>query len=246
MKTKKCIIKILSTISVLLLSTTGIYAYENKSIVIEPTFNKNQGLWQPGKIESKEFYIKNNKNKNIIIDKIYLSLDSSTNYITKKEVDISSLEFNELARNTVVNLNYQGDVLFQGKLDNLLSENGIVLYQELNINSNEKVLLNMNMKIDEEMGNDAQSLENIFNIGVGYKINNNKPINPTPPTEKPNKNLNTSLNPDMEAASGSDKLPQTGGIINSTSLMLFGVVTIGAGFILNKKSYKEKGGKHHE
>lgn len=84
MRLKKYIVKMLSAISIFLLSTTGIYAYEDRSIVIEPIFNESQGLWQPGKVESKEFYVKNNKNENIIIDKMYLSLDSSTNYITKK------------------------------------------------------------------------------------------------------------------------------------------------------------------
>lgn len=246
MRLKKYIVKILSVISIFLLSTTGIYAYEDGSIVIEPIFNETQGLWQPGKVESKEFYIKNNKNENITIDKIYLSLDSSTNYITKKEININSLEFNELARNTIVNLSYQGDALFQGKLDKLLSENGIVLYQELNIKSNEKLLLNMTMKKDGEMGNYAQSLENIFNIGVAYKIDDNKPIKPKPPNEQPNKNPDSSLNPDKEVGSGSNKLPQTGGIINSTSLMMFGLAAIGIGFVLNKNASKEKGGKHHE
>ena len=63
--------------------------------------------------------------------------------------------------------------------------------------------------------------------------------NPTKP-DKP-------INPGSDVnGSQSDKLPQTGGIINGASLVAIGTVTIGTGFVLNKKSSKEKGGKHHE
>ena len=72
-------------------------------------------------------------------------------------------------------------------------------------------------------------------------------LNITPPI---NPDINNPKDPDKPGTdvdgSQSGKLPQTGGIINGASLVVLGSVAIGTGFILNKKSSKEKGGKHHE
>ena len=84
----------------------------------------------------------------------------------------------------------------------------------------------MTIDMDLEMNNDAQALNNVFTIGVAYKLEEEI----VPPT-----------NPDRPG----DKLPQTGGIINSASLIALGVVAIGTGTVLNKKS-KVEVGKHIE
>ncbi len=88
------------------------------------------------------------------------------------------------------------------------------------------------------MNNDAQSLENIFSIGVAYKIDNDNLEKPDPGNPE---------NPGTHVDGSTDgKLPQTGGIINSYSLLAIGTITIGTGILLNRKTSKEKGGKHHE
>lgn len=223
-----------------------IYANNEKDISIEPIFTKEDGVWYPGKIDSKDFCITNNNESNISISRLNLKLELAKDLKLNQIIDINSVKFKELSSNSIVKLKYKDNVIFEDKLNNLLSEKGILLKEDIYVKSKEKALLNLTIEMDGNMNNDAQSLENIFNIGVTYKIDDNKLIKPIPPTEKPNENLNTSLNPDMEVGSRSDRLPKTGGVINSTSLMLFGVVTIGSGFILNKNSSKEKGGKHHE
>ncbi|MGL5694896.1 MAG: LPXTG cell wall anchor domain-containing protein, partial [Peptostreptococcaceae bacterium] len=155
-------------------------------------------------------------------------------------LDINSSKFKELAENSTVKLNYKNTVLFEDKLNNILSEKGIVLLEEINIKSNEKELLNMTIDMDEEMNNDAQALENIFSIGVAYKIDEtDTPIEPPTKPQPP-------VNPDTGIDGETDKLPQTGGIINSTSLLLLGTIVICTGIALNKKSSQGKGGKHHE
>ena len=76
------------------------------------------------------------------------------------------------------------------------------------------------------MNNDAQALNNEFIIGIAYKMDENS---------------DTGIN-----AGNSGKLPQTGGILNSASLVALGVITIGTGILLNKKSDKKGGDKHNE
>ena len=89
---------------------------------------------------------------------------------------------------------------------------------------------------NEDKGADAkrhaQALNNVFTIGVAYKME--EPIEPPTKPIKPG------------TGGVSDKLPQTGGIINGTSLMVLGAVAIGTGFVMNRKSEEKGGGKHNE
>ena len=50
------------------------------------------------------------------------------------------------------------------------------------------------------------------------------------------------VKPDID----NEKLPQTGGIINSSTLTFLGVLAIGIGVVIEKKSSLRKGGKDNE
>lgn len=238
-----------------IISLFPITSYAESDITIDPTFTYEDGLWKPGRVESKNFYINNHKENDIQIDRLYMTLKSSKIWNTGEELDINSKQFKELAKNSTVTLTHNGEVLFRDRLNDLLSKNGILLSKEIDIKANDRELLNMTIDMDLEMNNDAQALDNVFTIGVAYKMNedNVPPINPGEPSnpdidnptnlDKPNKPANPGTDID---GSQSGKLPQTGGIINGASLIVLGTIAIGTGFVLNKKSSQEKGGKHHE
>lgn len=276
-------------------SISSVYA-EQKQIIIDPIFTQEQGNWYPGRVETKDFYITNNSKNTIEIDRLYIQLKSSRNLNTNEALNINSKQFKELSKNSIVKLIHKDKLLFKDKLENLLSENGIVLSQKISIKSNEKALLNMTIDMDEKMNNEAQYLENIFSIGVTYTVGTNpeppgppvEPDNPGPPISpgnpespvdpdkpeppinpgnpelpvdpdkpelpinpgNPDKPMNPS-NPELPAnpdtgIGGVDKLPQTGGMVNGTSLLAIGSIVVGTGIMLNKKSLGEKGGKHDE
>lgn len=250
MKLNKKTFQILTITSII--SLFPISSYANNDITIDQIFTEEQGLWYPGRLESKDFYINNNKENDIQIDRLYMSLKSSKHLKTGEELDINSKQFKELSKTSTVTLTHNGEVLFKDRLKDLLSEDGILLSKEIEIKANDKELLNMTIDMDLEMNNDAQALENVFSIGVAYKMDEDttQPITPDGPS---NPDIDNPIKPDKPVKPGtdvggdqSDKLPQTGGIINSASLVAIGTVAIGTGFILNKKSSKEKGGKHHE
>ncbi|MGG2468638.1 LPXTG cell wall anchor domain-containing protein [Paraclostridium bifermentans] len=237
----KKIIRILIITSIILMGSKNSYA--DSSITIDQIFIEEQGTWYPGRLESKDFYINNNKENDISIDRLYMSLKSSEYWKTGEELDINSSKFKEFAKYSTVTLKHNNNVLFKDKFENLLSRDGINLSKDIYIKSNSKELLNMTIDMNLEMNNDAQALDNVFNIGVSYKMDENT----TPPI---NPDINNPKDPDKPGTdldgSQSGKLPQTGGIINGASLVVLGSLAIGTGFILNKKSSKEKGGKHHE
>ncbi|MGL6106253.1 hypothetical protein [Romboutsia sp.] len=236
MKLSKIMLKTLIIATFISSTLTNTFADDKNKILIDHIFTHEDRTWYPGKIESNDFYITNNKENNISIDRLYMELKSSKDLRTNQRLDIESKQFKELAKNSKVTLTYKNTVLFEEELDNLLSEKGIKLSQEIDIKSNEKALLNMTIDMDEKMNNDAQALENIFSIGVAYKIDDT-----TPPVVDPDTDIDGETD-----GNGSDKLPQTGGLINSASLLALGTIVIGAGVVLNKKSSEEKGGKNNE
>ncbi|WP_025161796.1 hypothetical protein [Paraclostridium bifermentans] len=248
MKLNKNIIKLLAITSMLSLFPITSYANDN-DITIDQSFTYEDGLWKPGRVESKGFYINNNKVNDISIDRLYMSLKSSEYWKTGEELDINSSKFEEFAKYSTVTLKHNNNVLFKDKFENLLSEDGINLSKDIYIKSNSKELLNMTIDMDLDMNNDAQALNNVFTIGVAYKIDEDTtpPINPDEPSNPDTNDPSKPVKPGTDVdGNQSGKLPQTGGIINGASLIVLGTIAIGTGFVLNKKLSQEKGGKHHE
>ena len=235
MKLSKKIIQILTITSIISLFPISSYA-DYGDITIDQSFTYEDGLWKPGRIESKGFYINNNKENDISIDRLYINLKSSEYWKTGEKLDINSKKFKEFAKYSTVTLKHSNNVLFEDKFENLLSEDGIKLSKDIYIKSNSKELLNMTIDMNLEMNNDAQALNNVFTIGVAYKMEEGE----VPPTD-----TDGSVDTDVDGNS-TGKLPQTGGIINSASLIALGVVAIGTGVVLNKKSEDKGGDKHNE
>ena len=228
---------------------------EDIDIAIYPILTKKQGLWYPGKIESKDFYIINNKEDNISIDKLYMQLELCKNLRTNEILDIEREKFKEVAEHSTVKMTYKDKLIFESKLNELTHEKGIVLSEEIYIKSNDKELLNMTIEMTEEMSeqmdNNSQDLENIFSIGVSYKVDTDIDTDTDTDTD-----IDIDIDTDVEESTdgengGSgennfDKLPQTGGLVNSISLLVLGIITVGIGMILNKKTSNNEGGKHDE
>ena len=231
------------------LATKSYAEIDSEDIVIYPILTKKQELWYPGKIESKDFYIINNKEDNISIDKLYMQLELCRNLRTNEILDIEHDKFKEVAEHSIVKMTYKDKLIFESELKELTHEKGIVLSEEIYIKSNDKELLNMTIEMTEEMDNNSQDLENIFNIGVSYKVDTNTDVDT---------DINTDINTDIDVGESTDgenggsgennfdKLPQTGGLVNSVSLLVLGIITVGIGMILNKKTSNNEGGKQDE
>lgn len=225
-------IKILVVAIIILFTPSNIYASNMEDILIDQISTQEEGVWYPERVESKDFYIINNKENNIIIEKLYIQLESCKNLKKNQLLDIGSRQFKELSTNSTVKLYYKDKLLFQDKLYNLLSEKGVALEEKVVIESNGKELLNMTIDMDKNMNNDAQDLENIFSIGVSYKIYKDELVTSDFPI-----NTDKLVNSYTDMGGSSDEiLPQTGGIINSFSLIVLGILIIVVGISLNRKS----------
>ncbi|WP_434794240.1 hypothetical protein TPDSL_10210 [Terrisporobacter petrolearius] len=202
---------------------------QKQNVDIEPTFTKEDGLWYPGRVESKDFNLINNREENIIVDKLYMKFKSCKDLKTNNTLNVFNKKYREFVKNSTVKLTYKDQVLLEERLENLTLEKGIALNKEIKIEAGKKALLNMTIDMDEKMNNDAQNIESIFKIAVSYKVDGGSGI--SNPDEELGKDKNNNGN-----------LPQTGSLINGESLLALGSIVVGAGIILNLK----KGGKHNE
>lgn len=221
------------------LATKSYAEIDSEDIVIYPILTKKQELWYPGKIESKDFYIINNKEDNIIIDKLYMQLDSSKCLRKNEILDIKREKYLEISEHSTVKITYKDKLVLESELNELIHEKGFVLSEEISIKPNEKELLSMTIEMTEEMAeqmdNNSQAIENIINIGVSYKVDTDIGIGESTDVETGGIEENNFI-----------KLPQTGGLVNSISLLVLGIITVGIGMILNKKTSNNEGGKHDE
>ena len=158
----------------MVLATKSYAEIDSEDIVIYPILTKKQELWYPGKIESKDFYIINNKEDNIIIDKLYMQLELSKCLRKNEILDIKREQYLEIAEHSTVKITYKDKLVLESELNELIHEKGFVLSEEISIKPNDKELLNMTIEMTEEMAeqmdNNSQAIENIFNIGVSYKV----------------------------------------------------------------------------
>ena len=220
-------------------SVIPISANENtKPVEIQQVFTEADGQWYPGRIQSNDFSIKNNRSKGIKVDRLSIKLTSSRNYKTGITLNQDSSEFKEISQNSVVRLKQGDKVLFEKSMNQLLEEEWTPLNEMISIQSNSDAKLNMTIDMGkEEITNNAQAIESVFSIALTYKDDDTilKP-------EIDEDDKEDLVKPDTD----NGKLPQTGGIINSATLTVLGVMAIGTGLVIEKKSSSRKGGKDDE
>lgn len=209
-----------------------------KPVEIQQVFTEADGQWYPGRIQSNDFSIKNNRSKGIKVDRLSIKLTSSRNYKTGKVLNEDSSEFKEISQNSIVTLKQGDKVLFEKNMSQLLEEEWTPLDEMISISPNSDTVLNMTIDIGkEEVTNNAQAIESIFSISLTYKEDDDV-VNP----EIDEEDKEDVVKPDKD----NEKLPQTGGIINSVTLTFLGAVAIGTGLVIENKSSSRKGGKDNE
>ncbi|MEG2457984.1 MAG: hypothetical protein RSB41_03745 [Bacilli bacterium] len=280
----------------------------NISLSIE-RYEPKEG-WKPGDNNEIKITIKNNSNKNIKVDQIFI------NHKSKEGLNLEKA-FKEMSENTNVIFRYNNKNISKDiTLQNLLSD-GKVVIDDVVVNRNTTLDILMAIDMNENMGNNAQGLSNVYTFKIGYRNIDNggggtvtppikpeepeKPVDPENPDQKPEEpdkpenpdqkpdepenpdkpenpdqkpdepnNPENPENPDKPSNPGgnpnkpdkpnkpgsgnnntnvggsTDKLPQTGGFVNSTTLTILGLSVAGAGIVLDRKSSSKKGGKIDE
>ncbi|MGG7078449.1 hypothetical protein [Clostridium sardiniense] len=223
-KINKRLVQTLVIAAVLSVNTVSAFADSSASVSITPGLNESVNLY-PGKSEDISLYIENNEENAVKVETIYMELKSCKDLKTNEILNANSKQVAELLENSTVKLMYEEEVLFEDKLKKLARERKIVLPKKIDIKPEEKELLSLVIDSNEEMGNDAKSLEVIFSMGTKYKMDTDI-INPSgKDDETTGKEDNSSI----------DSLPKTGIEFNIFNLLGLGAVGVGINLIRGKK-----------
>lgn len=254
MKNIKRAMKLLAVSCIVCISiTVPSFASQNVSIQI---YQQPNNLLKPGSSEIIKFVIKNNTNQKMTLDKIYMMEKSKT----VDEKPALSKGFEEMAKYTDITIKQTGNEsnkVKSGLKDMLGEKNGVNLKNNVSIYPGKEQAFDMTIDMNEAMGNDAQSLSKVFSLGTVYNLTStgggggttspDKPTNPNKPINqsKPGQSHKPSNSNRSNVGGSTDKLPQTGSIINSTTLTVLGIAVAGLGVALDRKS-SDKGGKSDE
>ena len=206
----------------------------DKGIVIQ-VYEQPTDLYKPGSYENIRFTIQNNSDKSMTVKKIYF-IDK----YKEREINLGK-SYEEMDKYTKITIKEVGNDENQvsANLNEIIGENnGVNLVKSVNIKSNDQKEFTLNIDMDEDMNNDAQGISRIFSLGVTYNMEQTI----KPPTDIEDSNDESG----SDSYDDKDKLPQTGGIINSASLVVLGAIAIGTGIVLNKKSEAKGGDKYNE
>lgn len=185
----------------------------------EGIFNYKDGLWYPGRSEVRDFYIENNNDDVLEVEKFNVELVSLVNSVSKQNIEQNSDIYNNYFKNSTIAIYLDGKLIKENSFLDILKTGGIAIDENIIINGKSKKNMQLGFSISRDGENDLQDLVNKFNLGITYKIDDSAPIT---------------------------VMPQTGSRLSMTTLISFGVMFIGIGIFLvifgTKKKLKIEGG----
>lgn len=200
---------------------------------------KRDGLWEPGKVKTNDFIVKNQGKDKIALKTIHFNqvklLDKQGN-----EVEENRDAYSNFMNNSFLTLYNNGKQVYRGTLKDALNNEGISL-NSININSKDNKILQLKFDMLGKLNNESQGLKEEFGLAVTYEKNLNNGSG-----GDGNGNNGGTITPDGNGSNvggtGSD-IPTTGQIIGTSALLVAGIILflIGIGVI---KSSKKEGGKN--
>ena len=193
----KIIFSILLSLFLGICTSTSSYAEEISNYVniyISDNFKKE--LYKPGDSDNLKFVIENNTGNTIKLKKIYL---------TKKDDKLNEV-FNELSNYTNVVIKNNDSIVIKGLLKDVLDKYKFDVAIELKPNS--KLEFDMDIFIDNDMGNEAQNCYQELYISTDYEVHSNGIIQDGSQDNTNNQSIKPSI------------LPQTGDPYNYSIIVL--------------------------
>ncbi|MGL5243979.1 MAG: hypothetical protein ACRC7R_02210 [Sarcina sp.] len=178
MKYKKIVIALIATIGVsamvkisTVLATPNIRDVKIESIkgTDEGIFSEKDGMWQPGMSKDSQFFIENNSDKSISIEKFTFDKSFLKNYKNNKDIFEGAKEYYAFMNNSFVKISYEGKELYSGNFRDTFKEKKVNLLSEVNLESGEKKIFDITISLSKDMNNDAKALKQEFILGIVYE-----------------------------------------------------------------------------
>jgi hypothetical protein len=173
----------------------------------EGIFNEKDGLWYPGRQEVKGFYIENDRNDDLEVDKFNIEIVSLVNSVNNLNIPGKSDIYRDFLKNVMISIGTEDKMTESRSFQDVLNSNGIVLDEKIKVNSKTKKNMKLMLCIAPSVDNNIEDLINKFNISIDYRVINNN---------------------------GVQAIPKTGSYLNTQILISLGIflISIGVFFIL--------------
>ena len=169
-------------------------------------------LWKAGDLAGSSIEISNDSKKDLYISKINLHNQRLIDYVNLKEVEKSDKRYKKFFENDIITIKNKREILFEDNLEKVFLYEGIVLEKEISLKPNESSIIDLDIKVSENLGNEGQGLKSLFNISFQYEQGN---------------------------IGSSESLPNTGGF-SSNNFILFGALALCIGSSILKLPQKKE------
>ena len=129
-------------------------------------------------------------------------------------IDVVDERYKYFLENAFITVKDSSDLIFQGTLEEVFSEGNIKLKDGINVEANNSKLIDLEVKISNDLDNRGQGIQNAFSLSIQYEYED-------------------------EINNGSGNLPNTGGFSNN-NFMVFGVLALGIGASILKLPQKKE------
>lgn len=138
-------------------------------------FDRSDGLWYPGRSLSKDFYIQNDNAEAVSFSNMSFKVFELKNLETNKVFSPEDQEYKDFFKNMKLSLECDGKVVCEDSFTKVFAE-GISFKDGMEVGGNSKKDFKMTLAMDPQGGNNLQSLENSFNFGITYVMDETTPM----------------------------------------------------------------------
>lgn len=210
---------LLATLAFMPVKDNIIFAKEKAGVTIDVVEEKNnlfneEIIWEPGNLEESSIKISNNLSEDIVIKTLNFHDEKLLDYVNSSYIDEGDERYKYFLENAFITVKDSNDMIFQGILEEVFSEGNIKLKDGINVESNNSKLIDLEVKISNDLDNRGQGIQNAFSLSIQYEYED-------------------------EINNGSGNLPNTGGFSNN-NFMVFGVLALGIGASILKLPQKKE------
>ncbi|EPB8179791.1 LPXTG cell wall anchor domain-containing protein [Clostridium perfringens] len=210
---------LLATLAFMPVKDNIIFAKEKAGVTIDVVEEKNnlfneEIIWEPRNLEESSIKISNNLSEDIVIKTLNFHDEKLLDYVNSSYIDEVDERYKYFLENAFITVKDSSDIIFEGTLEEVFSEGNIKLKDGINVESNNSKLIDLEVKISNDLDNRGQGIQNVFNLSVQYEYED-------------------------EINNGSGNLPNTGGFSNN-NFMVFGVLALGIGASILKLPQKKE------
>lgn len=191
--------------------TKKIIELKNSTQSSAAMFNKDDGLWYPGRLSYKSLYIRNDSEIKCYVEGV--KVKAVIKDINGREILSDSEEYKNFNKFMQCRIDYGRKIVYQGSFSKLIQE-GIIPDSKLKVNPNSEEKLDVTVWMEKDSDNTIQGVEASIDAFISYNSE------------------------DMKTTSST--IPKTGAFLDTNLLITIGTILMIFGILVVLKKVKIK------